>query len=531
MSEHLHDQTSPSPVPARSPQLVVTLKGDLLAAQWNIETINSLLSPMAQDALMRDQCVPAIAELSKIAEDHPLFPCAALTQLFMLGQPLTQRTLDLALPTLGSAGALGLGLISEDADGTFRALFDLRPHEASLPTAASFTDPGRADERETHRWWVLSDLGEVTTGQPLHKDHVLGIGGATMSLLALTSRRPAVRALDIGTGCGIQALYLATHCEKVVATDISQRAVDITEFNATLNETHIDVRLGSLFEPVEGERFDLIVSNPPFVITPNSLRGEGVMEYRDGGMERDTLIGTIIRSAPNYLVEGGVMHMLGNWEILADSDPHTQWSRRVEQWLDGLPLNAWVLQRDLLDPAQYVEMWIRDSGGNLQPRAKVHHTYSEWIDDFSQAKVAYIGLGSMTLQRVDTAPPQRRFDYLPEGNPPTGADAERALRTLTLPHDIWERPLRRASDVTEERHYLPGSPDPTVILMRQGGGLGHAIRVGSNTSAFIGACDGELTAGQIVNAISIITDQQEQQVREEVASLLPDLLMTGMLNT
>lgn len=529
MSEHLHDRTTPSPVPAHTPDLIAALRDDLQSAQWNIETINSLLSPMAQDALMRDQCVPAITELSKITEDHGLFPCVALTQLFMFGQTLTLRSLDRALPTLGSSGALALGLIAEEPALTYRALFDLRPHEASLPTADSYADPAKADERETHRWWVLSDLGEATTGQPLHKDHVLGIGGATMSLLALTIRRRVARALDIGTGCGIQALYLATHCEKVVATDISQRAVEITAFNAALNHADIDVRLGSLFEPVEGEGFDLIVTNPPFVITPDSLRDDGLLEYRDGGMERDTLIGTIIRSAPDYLVPGGVMQMLGNWEILADLDPHTQWNRRVEQWLDGLPLNAWVLQRDLLDPAQYVEMWIRDSGGNLQPRAEVHHAYAQWIDDFSQAKVAYIGLGSLTLQRADNATVQRRFDYLPEANLPTGGDAERALRTLSLPQDMWDRTLTRASDVTEERHYLPGSPDPTVILMRQGGGLGHAIRVGSNTSAFIGACDGELTAGQIVDAISIITDQQEQQVKDEVASLLPDLIMAGML--
>ena len=93
---------------------------------------------------------------------------------------------------------------------------------------------------------------------------MLGIGGATLTLLEMTVRDQVDSALDLGCGCGIQALYLATHASRVVATDVSARACALTQFNAALNETTIDVREGSLFEPVAGETFDLIVVQSSF---------------------------------------------------------------------------------------------------------------------------------------------------------------------------------------------------------------------------------------------------------------------------
>ncbi|WP_175955126.1 methyltransferase [Schaalia sp. Marseille-Q2122] len=572
---------SPSPVPALNPTLIARLRADLAEAGWTVERMDTLLSEAARAALMRDQRVPALVELRAPSIPVDEANAALLTRLFILGSVETGEDVAAALPALGVEGALELGILrpagaewgkdaeqekgserengcaqgkgaghdlttakrSADAEAgspkvTYSAAFDLRPHSATLPAAEAFAPGGNADAREEHHWWVLSDLGEVTTGQPLHPDHVLGIGGATMSLLALTMRAPVGRALDIGTGCGIQALYLATHAQQVVATDLSARACAITSFNAALNDVRIDVRQGSLFEPVAGERFDLIVSNPPFVITPDSLREGGLLEYRDGGMERDSLIGAIIGQAPAHLNVGGTLQMLGNWEIPADRDPETEWDSRMEGWLEGLNVDAWVLQRDILDPTQYVEMWIRDSGGTLVPRDEVEATYDAWISDFAQAGVGAIGMGSLAMRArseenasdaAASASPARVYSYVPDGHAPTGRDVALALDILTLPDDIWECSLRCAPDVTEERHFTPGIPDPKALILHQGGGMGRSIRVGSATSAFVGACDGELQAGQIVTALSVLMDVDAQAVREEIASILPELLRAGML--
>jgi len=73
--------------------------------------------------------------------------------------------------------------------------------------------------------------------------------------------------LDMGTGSGVCAVFAARHARRVVAVDINPAAVRCAWINTLLNnlEHKIEVRHGDLFEPVRGERFDLILFNPPFV--------------------------------------------------------------------------------------------------------------------------------------------------------------------------------------------------------------------------------------------------------------------------
>jgi len=73
--------------------------------------------------------------------------------------------------------------------------------------------------------------------------------------------------LDMGTGSGVCAVFAAKHARRVVAVDINPAAVRCACINALMNhmEHRIDIRHGDLFAPVRGERFDLILFNPPFV--------------------------------------------------------------------------------------------------------------------------------------------------------------------------------------------------------------------------------------------------------------------------
>ena len=133
---------------------------------------------------------------------------------------------------------------------------------------------------------MVSDLTPGLDGQPLRvgTDHVLGVTPASTSLAQLTTRRPVGRALDLGTGCGVQSLHLSTHADDVVATDVNARALAITAFNAALNDLDLDLRAGSLWDPVSGETFDLITANPPFVISPATERHGERLTYRDSGL-------------------------------------------------------------------------------------------------------------------------------------------------------------------------------------------------------------------------------------------------------
>ena len=567
--------TTSAPVPALDRDLIARLRFDVIAASWTTDTLETLLSDGALSALMRDSRLPALVELAGVTD-----PAATLTRFFVLGQPERASALDASLPTLGAAGLVTLGLAAtideaeascafvmsrergkvtpkRGADGGpdvekvsqeeasfprmsaiptmrdpdeeapeaepdpwMRALFDVRPHAACLPDG-------------DHDWWVISDLGEAQTGRPLAADHVLGVGGATLTLLEMTVREQVDSALDLGCGCGIQALYLATHASRVVATDVSARACALTQFNAALNETTIDVREGSLFEPVAGETFDLIVSNPPFVITPDSVRGTaGLLEYRDGGMDRDNLIAVILRDAPSCLNVGGTLQMLANWEIPASRNPDTQWAQRVDAWLEGLPVDAWVVQRDVLEPARYVDMWIRDSGGQLMPRADYDRAFTSWLVDFRRAGTGAIGMGFVALRRLDEAEAAsggvRAYDLSLDGHAPRGRDVAWALASLRAP-ELWDTVLTRASDVREERYFVPGSADPELLILHQGGGLGRSVPVSSSVSAVVGASDGELTVGQIAAAVAMLTSVEADDVRAEVEAPLRDLIRWGFL--
>lgn len=600
---------APNPVPELIPAIVADLAQDLAAARWTVDRVDEMLTPRALAALERDQRVPALLDLTESTDAAD--PAAVLTRLFVLGSQEPEDLVADALPIAGLDALTTLGLAAVE-DGLVTALFDMRPHTATIPTpeqvdaalgggghegvpdapiaggsdgpdggspiaggpdgpdgpdapdggspiaggsdgpdgpdgpdedAASVGDSGQ-DGAAEHNWWIVSDLAEAITGKPLSPDHVLGIGGATTTLLQLTMRHHVRTALDIGTGCGIQALYLATHADRVVATDLSERACRITAFNAALNGVEIDVRQGSLFEPVAGEQFDLIVSNPPFVITPDSVRhgGGGLMEYRDGGMERDHLIAAIVRGVEPHLTPGiGALQMLANWEIPAGLDPDSDddWPTHPREWLDDTGLDAWVVQRDVLDPAAYAEMWMRDAGGNLWPRDQWEQTYADWLEDFDDAGVGNIGMGFMVLQRPGPATadgaqrgtsPRREYVRGAEGRAPSSIEVSRALQILTRPtQDLWDRVAMHAADVTEERHHIPGNPDPVAIVLRQGGGLQREMRVGSATAALVGASDGELTLGQIAAAIGALTDRPADDVRDETEPAIRALLEAGML--
>lgn len=513
--------------------LIAALRDDLSSAEWRHDTLEERLSERACSALAREQRLPALVEIE--GENDP---AAILTRLFMLGSIETASDLDLALPTLKARGALALGLVTpaeKKSSDAAREAAHTRENESALiacvdlrPYAAILNDPEHS--RTQVEWWIASDIPGAHRRTPLRSDHVLGVGGASMSLLDITIRERVDSALDMGCGCGIQAMHLTTHARTVVATDLSARACAFTRFNAALNGLDIDVREGSLFEPVAGEHFDLIVTNPPFVITAKALRDtRGVLEYRDGGMSRDELVRTLVRSGPEYLVPGGILQIIGNWEIPLGCDPDRDWDVRLREWFEGLSVDAWVVERDVLDPARYIEMWLQDA--DPSDIAAHEELYRAWLADFDAAEVGAIGMGFMAIRRHvgDEGEARVRFDLGLAGARPRGEDVARSVRALRLPEDLSSLRLERAEDVTEERHYVPGCPDPQVMILHQGSGLGRSIMVGTAVAAIVGASDGELEVGQIVSAVAMLSEREVDEVRAEVEEPLRTLLNAGML--
>ncbi|GAA4410064.1 methyltransferase [Fodinibacter luteus] len=498
---------TPNP-PRVDAALVRSLRADLVSSRFTVSGVTDLLGPMASAALDREQALPAQRVTARSAD-----PCATLVRLFTLGDPVDAAEAEAALPTLGVGGAVSLGLLALEGDGVV-ALCDLRPY------AADDVD-----------WWVASDLGEVATGRPVREDHVLGIGGASATLASWTPRPHVSRALDLGTGCGVQALHLGAHVDEVVVTDLSQRALAYARFNAALDEADWDVRSGSMLDPVAGERFGLVVSNPPFVITPRS-GAVPLFEYRDGGVAGDAVVRDLVRAVGAHLEPGGVAQFLGNWEVPRG----TTWTERVGAWLDGTGLDAWVVQREVQDPAEYAETWARD-GGHHVGTADFNAMYAAWLDDFEARDVESIGFGVVTLHRprVERAPFADLMDVPWPVEAPMGPTvlAGLAARSWLAEHDddaVLDTAWTCAADVHEERHALPGAEHPSVIVLRQGGGLRRHLTLTTVTAALTSVCDGDLTARAAAAAISGLLGLEADAVRAEVVAFVRDAAKDGLLH-
>ncbi len=139
------------------------------------------------------------------------------------------------------------------------------------------------------------------------------------------------RVWDMGTGTGAVALSLAAEgaWTRVVATDVSPEALSVAADNAERHDLSglVEFRQGSLFEPLEeGERFNIIVSNPPYIA--ESEKGELQPEVRDweppealfAGEDGLDVIRQLVAGAPGHLVSGGLLALecgLGQAERVA----------------------------------------------------------------------------------------------------------------------------------------------------------------------------------------------------------------------
>lgn len=120
--------------------------------------------------------------------------------------------------------------------------------------------------------------------------------------------RPGSSMLDVCTGSGLLAVTAARAGATATAVDVSRRAVACAMLNGALNGTRVRGRRGSLFEPVSGERFDLIASNPPYVpCEDDELPKAGPQRAWDAGRDGRLLLDRLIAEAPAHLHPGGAL--------------------------------------------------------------------------------------------------------------------------------------------------------------------------------------------------------------------------------
>ena len=143
----------------------------------------------------------------------------------------------------------------------------------------------------------------------LRPDTILWPNPTTLLCYHLSMQSPVGRTLDLGTGNGILALAAAKHSGSVVATDLNATGAPVLRVQRGPQwHDNLEFREGNAFEPVAGERFDLILANPPFFVTP-SVRHV----FSDNSMELDGFCRMLIRQTPQHLNENGYCQMMIEW--------------------------------------------------------------------------------------------------------------------------------------------------------------------------------------------------------------------------
>lgn len=456
-------------------------------------------------------------------------PLSAAIRLWLLRQPVPVAALS-ALPMEDLVAA---GIVAVDGDLALGEV-DIRPY-------------GSPDDGADG--WVVSDptpgLDRVITRT--RPDYVLGVSPASTSLAQMTSRRRVGSALDLGCGCGVQSLHLTRHAGRVIATDVNPRALEMAELTLALSEAGtadssddgpaaasaghpVELRQGSLFEPFCGppaERFDLIVSNPPYVMSPPRPAAER-LTYREAGFEGDGLVEAVVRGVPDHLAEGGTAQILANWAVLGDQP----WQDRLAGWVAGRGCDLWVVERESLDVHEYIETWLTDAGLDGSPCW--HDSYTEWLGYFARLGITGVSMGWLTLTAAGRSQPDLSFESWPWSiqqpvGPAIGQHREGVDDAQLADPQLLAGRWKVHDDIICESTSRPGAAGPEHIVYRQHTGLCRAMEVDTLLGGVLGACDGELALGTIIEVVASILEADADQATAQVLPRVRTALREGFL--
>jgi methylase of polypeptide subunit release factors len=491
-------------LPLIGPDTAAALRDALRRNGYTPDGVRNLLGPAAHAALGRGEPEPA-ARASRDGGE-----LGVLVRLLLLGAVEPDPAVAAALAPLAPADAAAAGLLRRveagHGDAGWAAELDLRP----------YGEQG-AD------WWVLSDLD----ARRQQRDHVTGVGAASLTLAAATVRRPAASLLDLGTGCGVQALHATRFAGRVTGTDVAPRALAMARATFALNELDVELLAGPWLDPVRGRQFDRIVSNPPFV--PGPPRVDYV--YRDSGRGGDAALAALLPDLAAHLEPGGVAQLLGSWLHVAGED----WPDRVVSWLPP-GVDAWVLQREVADPALHVGTWQRDAGLDLAAPA-TREQAGAWLDWLASERVQAVGFGHLVLRRTGGAPTVVVEDLSGDLEDPLGPEVEGWLdrvdwlRAHAGDAELLAARLAVAPTVLLESYAQPGADGwaevGSVVARQDGPRWRH--EVDGPAAALLAGCQGALPLGELVELLALAHDRPTGELVAASLPALRELVRHGVL--
>ena len=442
-------------------------------------------------------------------DDLPLYlrrlsaptPINTLVKLFVLDRSVDAGRASQAFAPIDLDDLRDFGLLEEGPRGV-RARLRLSMHDGLVIAHDAYDEEKRA----------------------LRPDHVLDVNPTTMSLSNLTVRQRVPRALEIGTGCGALALVASRHCGSVVATDTNSRALNLASFNAAINGiTNVEWRLGSLFDAVAGERFDLIFCNPPYVISPDMQ-----LVFRDGGRRGDALCEEIVRRAPQFLNAGGFCTVLINWAI---PNGH-EWHVPLRRWVDGNGCQSWLMMSASQDPTTYAAIWTRSRDRDAYGAA-----LDRWINYFEELDLQAIGLGAVVMRKATPQSAWVRVDYLPDSvTTAAGADIERLFEAHDYLSSVTDETLLASTFKTRPEHALLQTlefKDGRYVIdaaeVRSRSGLPFRGTVDPYSTQLLARSDGTQSLAEVAREIAGAHDLDRDKFTAACVGITRGLVASGFL--
>jgi len=345
---------------------------------------------------------------------------------------------------------------------------------------------------------------------------------------SLTPRPRVRRAADVGTGSGIHALLAAQHAEQVVATDVNPRALAYTELNAALNGlTNIECRLGSLFEPVAGEAFDLITCNAPYVVSP-----ERRWAYRDSEFQGDEVSERVVRDAAHHLADGGFATLLVSW-LATDEDAPDE---RVLAWVEETGCDGWVLSTLNMDPLAHAAEWNSHLAGDPEAFGEA---LDEWTRYFDGLGVREVSEGAVLLHRRPGPRQTSRVDSVDEddldeagGQILCAFEARGRLSELAKQEELLDARLAAAMAMRLERE-LEAQGGRSVDVegrIELSEGTKHAVDVSADAQEVVAMLDPDLRLRDVIEAAADrlgLSNAETATLRDEALDVIRELLELG----
>jgi len=359
-------------------------------------------------------------------------------------------------------------------------------------------------------------------------DYVATYTPTARVLDSLTPRPRVDRAVDVGTGSGIHALLAAQHARHVIATDVNPRAIAYTELNAALNGLrNIECRQGSLFDPVAGEKFDLITCNAPYVVSP-----ERRWVYRDSEFSEDEVSERVILAAAEHLTEGGYAAMLVSWLAFDENNP----DERVLAWAEASGCESWILSTMNSDPLTHAAEWNSHLVGEALGEA-----LDEWSQYFDSLGVQLVSEGAVVLHKRPDGSHAARVDELDEDELDDAGDqilrafeSRARLAELGSDNELLEARVGVASSLRLDRELEPSGGravdvDGKVELTE---GTKHAVDASADVQEVVASLDSRMRLNEVIDSTADrlgLLDDEVGTLREESLDVISELLELGAL--